>query len=501
MPDITRTGFSRMFLLEQRAGPETAPQYQGVWKAGGITWDQGDITIIRQPSDTQYDAFTNIGKIIGAQGNPTFDITGLYPLDAKSTLFKLARRGCDNDLQIHIGDCSDPKDFNGGWKKIIVLEAARATSYSTEDLGALDTDERALVHETLPVSGEDLYEIVPIAFGTLGGVQITREVMDVAILDAVNCGACGLPSDGTSKFFALEAFAAGSPGANAQIVASQDGGVTIIESTISTLGAAQSARRLGGSGTLLVVVSDDSDSLHYIRISDMLRGAGAWSQVTTGFVATKGPRDFFSLGPSLNWMVGEGGYIYFSSDVTSGVTAVEQGSLTILNLNGIHGFDASNLVTVGDGNIVLVSRNGGLAWAAAPGGGPATGVNLNCVYMRGKDEWWVGSAAGRLYYTRDGGTTWREKAFPGNGSGQVRDITFPTKQVGYMSHDGATGGGRILRSISGGNSWYVTPEGTGNIPTNTRINQISATKDDPNFVLGGGIVASADGILVRGSGN
>jgi len=488
-----------MFLLEQRAGPDTNPAFQGLWKAGGLAWDQGDITLVRKPSETQYDAFDVIGKIIGAQGNPTMDITGLYPLDARSTFLKLARRGCDNDMHIHFGDCADPKDFNGGWKKIVVLEGARATSFSTEDLGALNTDERALVHETLPVSGEDLYELVPISFGQLAGVQITREVMDVAIIDAVNCGACGLPSDGTQKFFALENFAAGSPGANAQIVASVDGGSTIVESTISTLGAAQTANRLAGSGVYLVVVSDASDSLHYIRISDMVRGAGSWTQVLTGFTATKGPRDIYSLGPTLNWMVAEGGYIYFSSDITSGVTADEQGSLTVLNLNAVHAFDSSNVVAVGDGNIVLVSRNG-RAWTAAPGGGPAFGVNLNAVFMRGKDEWWVGSAAGRLYYTRDGGTTWKEKAFPGNGSGAVRDIQFPVKGVGYMSHDGATGGGRILRSISGGNSWYVLPEGTGSIPTNTRINQVAATKDDPNYVLGGGIVDSNDGILVKGTG-
>lgn len=502
MPDITRNGFSRMFLLEQRAGPETPPAYQGFWRAGGLTWAQGDVTLVRKPSDSQYDQFDVIGKIIGAPGSPTIDITGLYPLDARSTFLKLARRGCDNDLQIHIGDCQDPKDFNGGWTKVLVIEAARPTSFTTEDLGALAADQRALVHETMPTVGEDAYEIMRIAFSRQADIQLTREAMDVTICDAINCGLCGIPSDGVSKIFALENFAAGSPGVNAQIVATGDGGLTWVESTIGSLGAAQGARRLACVGVYLVVVSDDSDSLHYALITDVLRGgvSGAWTQVATGFTATKGPRDIFSLGSTLTWMVGEGGFIYFTSDPTSSVVTQESGSLTIGNLNAIHGFDASNLVAVGDGNIVLYTTNGGSTWGAAPGGGPNVGVNLNCVFMRTKLEWWIGTAAGRLWYTRDGGLTWKEKLFPGSGSGQVRDVKFSTRQVGYMAFDGATGGGKILRTISGGNSWYVAPEGTAVMPANVRINQLAATRDDPNVVFGSGLATgSADGILIKGS--
>lgn len=501
MPEPVRTGYSRVFLLEQRAGPETPPQYQGFWRAGAFSWDQGDVTIVRIPSDNQYDAFIPIGKTIGAPGSPELEITALLPLDQKSLLMKLALRGCDNDLQIHFGNCQDPKDFNGGWTKILAIEAARPTAYNTEDLGALDADERALVHETLPTTGESAYEIFRIGLARQADVQLTREAMDAAVVDFVNCGQCGLPSDGTNKIFVLENYAAGSPGVNAQIVATKDGGRTWLESTISSLGAAQGARRIFGSGVYLVVVSDDSDSLHYASLASILAGTGAaWTAMATGFTATKGPRDGFSLGSTLNWFVGEGGYIYFSADITSSVTAQESGSLTVQNLNAVHGYDSQDLVVVGDGNIVLYTTNGGVTWAAAPGGGPAPGVALNCVFMRSALEWWVGSAGGRLYYTRDGGVTWAEKAFPGSGTGQVRDIQFPVRQVGYMAHDAATGGGRVLRSISGGNSWYVAPEGTGVVPTNTRLNQLATSPNDVNLVYAAGLaVGGADGVLIKGS--
>lgn len=500
MPEVMRTGYSRLFLLEQLAGPETAPAYQDFWKAGGITYDQGDVTIVRKPSDSAYDRFDSIGKIIGAPGNPQIDLTSFLPLDQKSKMLQLALRGCDNDVHIHFGNCQDPKDFNGGWTKIFIMEKARPTSYSTEDLGALDADERALIHETLPITGESFYEVFKIGLARQADIQLTREAMDVAIVDSINCGQCGLPSDGTNKVFVLEAYAAGSPGANAQIVATANGGRTWVESTISSLGATQSARRLIGSGVYLVAISDDSDSIHYALLSAVLAGVGtAWNSQASGFVATKGPRAGFSLGSTLNWFVGEGGYIYSTNDVTSAVTVQDAGSLTISNLNDIHGYDPSRLVAVGDGNIVLYTTNGGASWAAAPGGGPAFGVNLNCVFMRSDLEWWVGGANGRLYYTRDGGTTWVEKAFPGNGTGNVRDIQFSTRNVGYLSHDGASGGGRVLRTISGGNSWYVAPEGVGTIPANSRINQLAVTVNDVNLVYGAGIQANNDGILVKGS--
>lgn len=500
MPDITRTGFSRVFLLEQRAGPDTPPQYQSFWKAGSLKWDQGTVTVVRIPSDGQYDAFQAVGKIVGAPGNPEIDITSLYPIDAKSLLLKLATRGCDNDLQIHIGSCQDPKDFNGGWTKILAIDAARPTSYSTEALGALSPDERALVHETIPTTGENAYEIFRVNFARQADVQLTREAMDVDIIDAINCGACGLPSDGTNKIYVLENFAAGSPGVNAQIVFTLDGGKTYVESTINSLGAAQGARRVSGVGSNLVVVSDDSDTLHYINLALMALGTGAWTQMSTGFVATKGPRDIFSLGSTLTWMVGEGGYIYFSADVTSSVSVQEAGSLTIQNLNAIHGSDSQNLMAVGDGNIVLYSTNGGNTWGAAPGGGPSLGVNLNCCWMRSALEWWVGTAGGRLFYTRDAGATWKEKSFPGSGSGQVRDIAFSSKQVGWLAADGATGGGKVLRTISGGNSWYVAPEGTGVVPTNQRLNSLAVTPDDVNTVYAAGLATGGtDGIFLKGS--
>ena len=115
--------------------------------------------------------------------------------------------------------------------------------------------------------------------------------------------------------------------------------------------------------------------------------------------------------------------------------------------------------------------------------------------MRSPQEWLVGTATGRLWYTINGGATWDEKGFTGAGGGQVRDIVFATPSVGYMAHDNGTSG-RVLRTIDGGFSWYVMPEGAGSIPANVSVNRL-AVCDDPNILYAAGVGSGADGIWIK----
>ena len=126
--------------------------------------------------------------------------------------------------------------------------------------------------------------------------------------------------------------------------------------------------------------------------------------------------------------------------------------------------------------------------------------------MRTELEWFVGDDNGQLWYTRDRGVNWVEKPFPGSGTGDVRDIVFATPTVGYMSH--STGAvptvGRLLRTIDGGFSWYVLPEGTTTIPANLYLNSIAAVAECPNVVYAGGLEVAGlappgDGIFIKGA--
>lgn len=497
MPEFLTSDSSRVFTIEGRATPSVAPVYQGQAKAGAPTFNFGDVTTIRIPDPDRYGNFIRAGKLIGAPGDPELPITARYTSDV-SDLLRIGRNGCDNDVQVHIGTCQDPRDFNRGWDKVIVLEAGRINSWGTDgDIGALGPDERSILNEQVTFVGVDIFEVVKLAFVELASAEVTREILDIIVCDRVSCGSCGIPSDGCDKVFALASATGGSPGLSAAVLYSGNGGGTWGSSVVNSLVANEEPNKIGCIGSNLVVVSDDSVSLHYVATTDVLDGIPtAWTEVTTGFVALKGPRAITNVGPAFVWMAGAGGYIYFTSDVTDSVAVQSAASATTQDLNDIHAFDTTHIVAVGNSNAVLKTTDGA-TWSLVLG--PAVGVNLNAVFMISEDIWFVGTQGGRLYYTENGGTTWTEKGFPGSGTGVVLDIQFVNRTVGYISHTTALTVGRVLRTISGGNTWYVLPETVGSIPDNDRLNAI-AVCENVNIVFAAGLGANgSDGIVVKGS--
>lgn len=499
MVDIMRSDFSRVFTIQYKAGPTNVPTYQGLWRAGSFSWDRGDVSLIRIPDPDEYGKFLTVDKVPGEEGNPTISLMARYTMNL-SDMLKLAKAGCDFDAQVHMGRCKDPKLFDAGWEKVLIIEGVRATSYSTEDLGALQPSDRAAPTEEIAIEGEDAYEVVALEFAQQATTQVVQEVIDIVVCDAESCGLCGLPSDGCQIVFALTLSAGGSPGLAAEIVYTEDGGATWNDTNISTLAANEDPDELACVGENLVVVSQDSCSLHWANIADVLNAAETWAEVATGFVcATGAPIAISSIGPANTWIVGAGGYIYFTDDPTNGVDVQDAGVATTSQLNAVHALDLNNVVAVGNSNAVVRTSNGGLTWQSITG--PAVGINLNAIWMKTKTEWWIGTANGRLWYTRDSGDNWTQKSFPGSGAGSVRDIVFVTPSVGYMSHDTAAPAGRILRTINGGFSWYILPEGSGTLPANDRFNHL-AICTNPNIVYGGGLADNAtDGIIVKGIGS
>jgi len=496
MGDIVKTPYSRVFTIEGRAGPANAAVYQGQTRATSPSWGFGDRTPVREPDPGRYGAFRIIDTIKAERDLPMLPLETRYQY-TRDEFLRLARIGCPFDVQVHFGKCQDPRDFNLGWDKILVLEGGDISNWSPSDMGALEQGEDAVVLETVDINGLDAYEILRVNLASIAASQVVQEVLDVSICDTVQCGVCGLSSDGCKHIFAIQTATGGSPGLPAELIVSIDGGTTITERNITSLAANQNPSALACVGTRLVVVSNGDCSIHYAVIADILDSAETWTESVSGLVCAAGaPNDLFSLGSTFTWIVGDGGYVYFYSDITGTPVVQSSGGVTAQNLNAIHGSDELNLVAVGASNAVIYTRNGGATWTSITG--PAVGVALNTVWMHTDDEWFVGDAGGNLWYTRNGGTTWVAKTFAGSGSGAVQDVVFATPTVGYMSHTLA-GAGRILRTIDGGNSWYVLPEGTGSIPTNQRINALAACGEDVNIVFGGGLGAVTDGILIKGS--
>lgn len=495
--EILRTPNTRVFLIEDGAAPNNPPEYMGQARALGIDWSQGTITPVRRPSASQYGKFDTVDTIRGAADLPSISLENRMAPGSLSDIVRIVDKGCALDLHVHAGTCQRPDDFDGGFEIGWIFEGAVPSNYSTSELGALDADADAPITETLDISAERFYQIKKLRPAEMAASELTDVVKRVLICDSKTCGECGIASDGCQVMFILPGAQAGSPGLQPELLYSQDGGATWGTTNITTLGLAENADDMACVGTNIAVVSADSNSVHYASIADILNGEESWNEVTSGFVALKTPNRIFSLDRTHTWIVADGGYIYFSDDITSGVEVQTDGSVSAQNLNDVHAFDRNNIVAVGAANVVLSSSNGGVSWTLVTG--PAVGVALLSVWMQSEQRWLVGTAGGELWYTLNSGGAWSESGFPGSGSGNVRAISFASKNVGYMVHDTTATRGRLMRTYNGGNSWVLVPEEAGiTEPSVLSLTSVAACEDDVNVVIVGGTqIGGTDGYAAK----
>jgi hypothetical protein len=500
-----QTGYSRVFLIEWRARGDHEPEYIGCARAGGIDWSLGTITKIECPSDQVYNQFVERGKIKGEADRPSTDLVSRYAANIESELLRLARIGCSFDLQFHLAVCDDPLEFND-FEKIVIFEEADLTNYGADIMGALESGERNPVNETGEISAREVYEVLPLHFAEVAGSIVTNEVVDVVFCDRVSCGECEDVSDGCQKIYAVTLSAGGSPGTPADVVYSLEGGKSDSWNTseVDSLTATEDPTGIACVSGYVVVVSDDSCSLHYVDQDDLdAMGDETWVENATGFTAVGPapggcPMDIWSIG-NYAFIAAGGGYVYGFSDPTVGVTVLTNGSVVGDNLRAIHALDRNICVAVGSAGAVIRTLNGGATWQAMsrPVG---IGVDLHSVWVKSETEWWCGSSDGRLFYTLDGGVTWVTAQDWGGGA--VYDIAFSTDSVMAVSHEHhqlAVLIGRIYRSYDGGHSFVLLPEGPEALPAAQRFTALALCEYDPNLVVGVGLDdGGTDGIIVLG---
>lgn len=489
---------SRAFLISGRAMPQNTPEYAYRYRATGLSQGFGDSTTIEDPDPSNYGAFTEVDEITGANERPAVSLEGHYAQNMISKMLSMARKKCAFDLQLHLGACKDPRDGDAGWDKIVVLEKSRITNWSSEDIGALQSADNAVVNETADVSAKTLYELLHVGYGVKAGSIVTNEVVDVTICDTAACGECGDESDGCQKIFAITKAAGGSPSTPADIIFSIDKGVTWYAHDIDSMNVAHNPNAVDCLGSYIVVACNQSGGLHYALKSEFDGFTDPlFTLITTGFVAGGAPNGLFSI-DGLLWVVGNGGYVYKTENVIDGVTVVDAGSATAANLQKVHALSRDYAVAVGNNGVVIYTTNGS-TWSISPSSPVGLAVDLTAVWMKSESTWIVGTSTGRIYYTTNSGQTWTEKPFPGSGAGKVWDIFFSTDTEGWMAHATAGNSGRIFRSTNGGNTWVLTPEDNTILPLNDRIDALAGCFVDPNFIVGVGLADDgADGVVIVG---
>ena len=90
----------------------------------------------------------------------------------------------------------------------------------------------------------------------------------MVICDAIGCGDCEDESDGCQKIYSVTLQAGGSPGTPADVVFSLDGGATFLAHDVDSLGAAEDPTGIACITIYIVVISNDSASLHWALKSE-----------------------------------------------------------------------------------------------------------------------------------------------------------------------------------------------------------------------------------------
>jgi len=468
-------------------------------RAGSLEQSFGDIEKIEIPDPSQYGAFVDIGELQGAVDRATSSLIGQYAADMSSELLKLARQRCALDVQVHFGACTNPRVFST-FTKALIFENAHLPSYSTDDLGALTSDENAKITETVDLSIGKIYEVLPLTFQERALDVVVSEIVDIAVCDTISCGDCDVQSEGCQKVFALQGGLTGSPGTAPDVIWTVDGGKVWDTDEINVLTSAQPADGIACLGLYIIVISNAAGSLSYKEKNDVTDGVVAgWVEVTTGFVAAHYPNDIWSVGIGA-FVVGDGGYVYYiGSSPSDGVSVLDASVVVTDDLNAVHAISDEVAVAVGDAGAVIYTTNR-YTWSLATA--PSAG-NLLGVFMKNEDEWWVVDDNGDVWYTTNQGVTWTEKSLPGTAPTALYDIYFPSASIGYIS--GTAGAvGAMWRTYDGGYSWLKLPEGIGTLPgSSTVLNALGACEDDVNFVVAGGMDASStpvgeDGVLIVG---
>lgn len=497
---IVVSGQTRVWIVEGGASPFVDPTYEGLMKLNDPSWNLGSVTAIRKPDPNNFNKFVEAGKVRGAADRVSLGVTGHYP-EQQSDLLRLARLTCRIDVQSHIGACrrgANPQDYLAGWSKIVVFRDAEINTYAQSGAGAMDDGENNPYNENADITARDMYEIVPLAFGQQASALTSRQIKAIDVCDQADCGDCGEASDGCQRVLATMIGVGATPGTKPSVLYTKDGGATWAALAISTMFSNEIPIDAECVGIYYVITSNETNSFHYAKVSDILKGTATFTEVLTGFLDAGSPNAMWAVDPRHIWVVGDAGYIYFSSNVLTGVVVQDAGVATTQILVDVHALDADNIVAVGNANAVVYSANGGSTWLSVTG--PTVGVNLTAVWMLKSDMWLVGTTDGRLYATRDSGQEWTQIGMP-TGVNKIYDIKFVDDIVGYISATTTGGIGVVLRTTDGGRDWYTLPESGLQLPDADYFDQIAVCKSVHNTVYAAGLAGNAtNGIIIKGAG-
>lgn len=504
--EVVTQKHKRIFRQPGGARPNNPVRYSGTQDqylniTGASNPVSGGISPINVPDPRRIGKYKRVGRSVEA---PDFPTATVEALERHGYIpFHLSDLQCPQNFYILTGKCKSLDNFLAGWEDYVeIYSAGEATDDDMGDRTAWDADDKVM--GILSVTFDAIYAIGKMGFGDNATTLVDREVVAITYGNNIQCGDCGPADDGTNLIYAAtRPSGVGSPGLPAELVYSVDGGAEWTNVNIDGFGANEVPLDIEVVGQYLVILGDDA--IYHATINAGTGIPGSFTKVTTGFVAANSPTDMFVASPQEIYFSAEGGYIYKSTDIPSGVSVVSQASATSNNLYRIHGAEDGTLVAVGADSVVVRSINQGRTWATTTAEPYSIALDVYSVLVMDENRIWTGSASsGRLSYTLNGGESWSEQDFSGKGSGTVWDIIAATDEVLYFSHSTNAPDGRIFSSWNGGANWTNESPRLQNLGTFDRAMRLALpygshpTVASNNLAVAGLAGNGTDGVLLLG---
>jgi len=526
------SGESRVFIREHTECCPEDYSYHSCMRLDGIEQNKGEITSGYCPNPTINGAFIEVVTIRGAEERATTSLIGRIPAKYESVLYRLNKRDCRFDLQLHHGFCTNPTEF-ANYSFALIMEDIYITTYSTDPLGALTPDENALVNETVALSVGNYYYIrrmsIKNMFTSNPAVFTGFQGVDVVFCNASGCKNCCV--DDCTMFILAREIASNT----LWVFGSKDGGVTWTGSATGVVVGINNVGEgynifCGLNGELFfttnefVLVNQDFGVLYQSTIDGVFDGTAVWTvawQVLNGTNTRFAGRPVFFNGElysiiSADGSIGSG----FQRRVIRIALDGSNSFVVVYNPNRYNNSDypsTDNLLIFND-EVMTV----GVTYETLPGIGymgftydgytweesdiivnnvPVTNVQISRIVPISQTSWlaYLQMATGspRLYCTNDGGVTWTfTKQMAHN---YVAHVPI-TNNVMYAVFTDANARRKLTRSIDGGLTFEILPD-NGTVSTYSATVSISAgflrvkrpatCGDDINRVY----IASTSGIL------
>ena len=502
--------YIRAFTQRGGPGPSVELRYAGAQEqylsVGDISRpDRGGISAQNVNDPYRRGLFKRTGITIDAPDIPSNSVTFRQYFNGPAWYkFKL---DCPINIYEAEGLCGDPSDFINGWITLQILSQGLSTDKTYAGRTPFDESDITTTDVGFSWTG-DVYTIGGIVLGEQGATDVTTEVVDIVYGGYQNCANCGTPNDGTKWIYALQQTAGGSSSVNGKVLYSTDYGRTWTASAITGLAPGSLVNAIDIVGQYLVVVSS-TDNAYFISPINQLTGApsSTWTKVSTGFVALKQPFDLHVESPNRVYFVGNGGYVYVSTNIAAGVSVLNAGATTTQNLSRIHG-DSGVLLAVGASGAVMKSLNKGNSWVLTT---TQLSGSLQAAGVRSAYSLWAGNSAGVTSYSDDQGETWSTlSTLTGSAAAGIFDIVWASAEVGWICATRTGPTAVLFATFDGGRTWC---EGSAGVvcsrlpasPTYGRPNRIAVPRSPDvmvstnNAAVGGLAGGLTDGVIYVGS--